>query len=436
MNRLKSLATAGVFCVPIWVIVMAAIGTDPATVVVHLEEPGVTVWLNDTSIEAADTIQSVGPLEVPAGDCRVRVIRDGRAVFERVVKVETGEQTEVWAHWLGNDLDEAAAAAAGSNGEGPVVKLDVRVKTLSSQGAAVTGVAFLGDGLSFVSSGSEGALHTWDAETGDLTGDLAAHVGPIVGVTLLADGCRAVTSGDDQRLRLWDIPRGKALSTFQPRLSSPIRTMAATPDGRLAAAATDAGGIHLVDLVTGEERHKLSVAPASPTSLSFSPDGKTLLVGVVGRSPGRVHPVVVIDAEHGREVRRLEGHRGPIWGVAYTPDGRRALSVGSDATLRVWDINTGESLHVFRNHPGAVMSVAVSPDGRYAMTGTGHRWAGGWQPADLYGVQIWDLERNRSVGRLDTDGPVNSVAFSPDGHTALAGSDDHTVRTWSLPASL
>jgi WD40 repeat protein len=138
----------------------------------------------------------------------------------------------------------------------------------------------------------------------------------------------------------------------------------------------------------------------------------------------------------GRVITELRGHRGPAWGIAFLPDGRRAVTSGSDAALRLWDVRTGRELKRFGGHPGAVLGVAVSRDGRYALAGTGHLWEDGWRPAESYGVRVWDLETGRAVGRLDTPGPVRCVAFSPDGRLALAGGDDLVVRAWRLPPTL
>src|SRR5438067_12973374 len=49
--------------------------------------------------------------------------------------------------------------------------------------------------------------------------------------------------------------------------------------------------------------------------------------------------------------------------MAFSPDGRFALSVGYDKTLRLWDVAEGQCLRTFEEH-AEVNSVAFSPDGR------------------------------------------------------------------------
>ena len=55
----------------------------------------------------------------------------------------------------------------------------------------------------------------------------------------------------------------------------------------------------------------------------------------------------VFDLELGRQLFRLTGHTGPVWDVALADGGRLALSASEDATVRLWEVETGLCVTTF-----------------------------------------------------------------------------------------
>src|SRR5262249_36156071 len=105
-------------------------------------------------------------------------------------------------------------------------------------------------------------------------------------------------------------------------------------------------------------------------------------------------------------VRFFHGHSDDVTALAVSPDGRRLLSGGQDATLTLHDLDTGQLVRGFKAHEGGVLAVAFTPDGRRALSGGADR-----------ALRLWDLETGkviRTFGRtfgahLD---PVRAVAVS------------------------
>jgi len=64
----------------------------------------------------------------------------------------------------------------------------------------------------------------------------------------------------------------------------------------------------------------------------------------------------------GTLIRVFEGHTGWVQAVAVTPDGRLAVSAASDKTLRVWDLESGQTLRSLQGHTDSVFAVSVTPD--------------------------------------------------------------------------
>ena len=128
-------------------------------------------------------------------------------------------------------------------------------------------------------------------------------------------------------------------------------------------------------------------------------------------------------------LRTLVGHTGQVIAVTLTADGRRAVSMGNDKTIRVWNVETGECVQVLEikgctpeGHTIGTHDVALAMDGRRAVTAD-------W----FYILRVWDLDSGSCLHTLKghTD-EVNGVAVTVDGRWAVSASDDKTLRVWDV----
>ena len=123
----------------------------------------------------------------------------------------------------------------------------------------------------------------------------------------------------------------------------------------------------------------------------------------------------------GGEPRFLYGHDAAANAVAFLP-GQRAMSGGDDFAVILWDLATGDALQRFNGHKGKILHVAASKDGSIAATSGWDGWIG-----------LWDLEAQQRKGWLKGHrSGVNAAVFSSDGRFLYSASSDGTIRRWKV----
>ena len=50
------------------------------------------------------------------------------------------------------------------------------------------------------------------------------------------------------------------------------------------------------------------------------------------------------DVESGRQLAAVRAHEGPIYSVAFSPDGTRIASGSADMTIKLWGASSGEEM--------------------------------------------------------------------------------------------
>ncbi|MFC1761790.1 protein kinase [Planctomycetota bacterium] len=274
------------------------------------------------------------------------------------------------------------------------------------------------DGKMIASASGDNSVKVWDTESGK---ELMALRGHNV-LSFSPDGERLALGSGDGTIKLWDIVKGEQVMTLRGH-SGAIVSAAFSADGtRLVSAARD-GTFRVWNAVTGTALRTVPLENTIWAKAAFSPDGGRIV------SYGGNNKIKVWNTSTGEELVAMIGHqRGGVCTVAFSHDGRRILSAGSNSgsTIKLWDAYTGDELMTLRGHRSGLRSAAFSPNSKQIVScsrdGT---------------IKVWDIDHK--FGRMTFhghQGKVTSVAYSPDGKRLASGSSDTTVKIWDLASGV
>ena len=294
-------------------------------------------------------------------------------------------------------------------------------------------MAFSPDAKTLLTGSADGTLRAWDIATGTQRFSCTSHIRSTGGIAFSETGetltsvSQPVNPQGKAQLRQWDIKTGNQLATdifnteTYPVMSS---------DGTILITRQADGLYHLGNLNPKRSWGTLKVHQRGELNVqfAFSPDGNTLATG------GEDNLVYVWKAADYRNPKRtifgsdetihphltLDGHRDHIGALSFSPDGKTLASGGKDKTIRLWDVETGNSLFTITGHRNGIRALAFSPNGKTLASAAF---------SELY---LWNTTTaNQITSILQEQLELNStLVFSPDSSILVSGNQYGVIQLW------
>ena len=200
----------------------------------------------------------------------------------------------------------------------------------------------------------------------------------------------------------------------------PVTGLAFTPSGDLLV-----GGwreVLVIDPASGTVRSRIGNLPERSNRIAIHPAGDRF--AVAGGVPGRLGEVRLFTLP-GALLRVLAPGSDIVHDVAWSPTGDRIAVASSDATVRIFDAESGSLVRTIPGHRDWVLAVAWSPDGSRIATGSRDRTAKVFECSS--GALLTTYGRH--------DAPVRGILFHPEGEEMISVSDAQKWDRWKIAAA-
>jgi WD40 repeat protein len=249
-------------------------------------------------------------------------------------------------------------------------------------GAFTHSLAFSPNGTLLASASRDGWVRVWSVpallqgESGRLPLlALEAHEKGANKVAFSPDGSILASGGNDALARFWDLATGESLGLMIGGTYA-VPSIAFAPSGA-TLAVVNGEVVRLREV--GSERITGTLRAKGPLyNVAYSPDGNILAASDLDNAIHLWDPALAFRTgqEQYPQAQVLSGHTGSpgtyralVWELAFSPDGALLASVGGDGALIVWDLAAGQPGALLQAHSRAATSVAFHPGGRALASG-------------------------------------------------------------------
>lgn len=274
----------------------------------------------------------------------------------------------------------------------------------------------------------------WYSDDGVRVGTYVGHKGAVATCDVSWDSSFLITASADSSTKIWDVETGDCLYTYAYK--QPCKAVALSLGDRMAAITTD----------------------------PFMSEPSAIRIVSIAEDPSE---------SASEELLHIAGSTKRINRATFTELNTRLLTAGEDGFVRLWDVETGKMVEENKIHDATISDLQMYVDGTHFVTASNDRSAKLVDSLSLEVLKVYQTERNANsaalsptedhvligggqeasqvtttasrAGRFESRffhkifqeefgsvrghfGPINAVAFHPDGRSFASGGEDGYVR--------
>nr|KYP35788.1 F-box-like/WD repeat-containing protein TBL1XR1-B [Cajanus cajan] len=305
--------------------------------------------------------------------------------------------------------------AAQSGPLNVLVLKHVRGKT-NEKSKDVTTLDWNGEGTLLATGSYDGQARIWTTN-GELKSTLSKHKGPIFSLKWNKKGDYLLTGSCDQTAIVWDVKAEEWKQQFEFH-SGPTLDVDWRNNVSFATSSTDnmiyvckVGESHPIKTFAGHQG-EVNCVKWDPTGslLASCSDDITAKIWSM-KQDTYLHDL----REHSKEIYTIRW--SPTGPGTNNPNQKLVLASASfDSTVKLWDVELGKLIYSLDGHRHPVYSVAFSPNGEYLVSGSLDR-----------SMHIWSLKEGKIVKTYTGNGGIFEVCWNKEGDKIAACFANNTV---------
>lgn len=219
------------------------------------------------------------------------------------------------------------------------------------------GVSWSHDGTKLAFGGADNSLRAIEPENGKQILFQGGHGDWVLDTVFSKDSSHLVSVSRDMSMKLTEVPTQRLVDNITSITPGALKGGLMTVDRHPAKDELLIGGSDSVPKTyqmyrtkarqIGDDFNLIRKFPDVPGrifSARYNKDGSRIIVGASSSGKGEVR---VFQSGDGKLVSTLQGIKGPVYTVAFHPDGKQAASAGFDGTVRINEVDSGKLIREF-----------------------------------------------------------------------------------------